>query len=786
MKTRFVLLDADYVDDGQVAIRLTGKDDKGNPVSILVNFEPYFYVLPNKITNELKEKIFDIKEPRVKRIEEAERIVGSEKRKLLKVFAFHPQDVPKIRDAIKDFQEIGHENCFEYSINFYRRYIIDSQFSPGEWLEAEMDGKGFAKKIKKTKPKKAKLKTIAFDIETCEEGPEKKIIMISLFGSLRKVITYKKGSYPKHVEVLGNEKELLERFVELVKKEDPDIIYGYNSDSFDFMIIKERAEKNKVKPCLGRDGSELKFTRRARISSAEVQGRVHIDLFGFISNILSPQLQTEVLGLGEVSSEILGDEKLEMQLEEIFECWRKGENLAKLTEYCLKDSELTYRLGEFLLPQIIELSKLVGQTPFDVSRMTYSQIVEWYLSKRAFASGRVIPNQPKFEEIEKRRLRTPYAGGFVKEPIEGLHNSIVVLDFRSLYPSIIASHNISPENFNCACCKGEKVPGLEYHFCKNKGFVSSVIEEIIRKRIGIKKKIRKKFDERLSLEEKALKITANATYGYFAFPGSKWYCYECAQSAASYGRFYIRKIIEEAENEGFSVVYSDTDSVFLTSEKIENKTKKFLTKINRSLPGIMELELQGFYKRGIFVTTRIGKGAKKRYALINDKKELTIRGFETVRRDWCNLAKNVQRKVLEMVLEKDDVRGAASYVKDMVEKIRLRKVDIKDLVIYEQLTKKLNEYEQIGPHVVAAYKMKDRGEPVGPGMVIMFVIKKGSGSISQRAEPFENMEIGDVDTDYYVNNQIVPAAMRVLGVLGVTEDELKSEGKQTGLKRFGV
>jgi len=84
-----------------------------------------------------------------------------------------------------------------------------------------------------------------------------------------------------------------------------------------------------------------------------------------------------------------------MQLEEIFEYWRKGENLAKLAEYCLKDSELTYRLGEFFLPQILELCRLVGQTPFDVSRMTYSQLVEWYLSKRAFAMGRIIPNQPK-------------------------------------------------------------------------------------------------------------------------------------------------------------------------------------------------------------------------------------------------------------------------------------------------------------------------------------------------------------------------------------------------------
>lgn len=774
MKTRFMLLDADYTDD---KIRLTGKDEKGRTVSLLVDFDPYFYALPDKIDNKIKQKILGIKEPKVKRITEEWKIIGSERKKLLKVYAHKHEDIPKIRDAIKDFPEIGHDGCYEYSINFYRRYLIDNQFSPGEWFEAEPDKKGFAKKIKKTKPLEPRLKSLAFDIETYDEGSETSIVMISLYGSLKKVLTYKKGPHPVYVEVLKNEKEMLQKFVEIVKKEDPDLIYGYNSDEFDFKFIHERAQELKVKLDLGRDMSAVKFTRRARISSAEIQGRVHVDLFNFVSNILAVNLQTEVLGLGEVSSEIIGDKKMEMQLEEIFECWRK--DMAKLASYCLKDSELTFKLGQKLLPQILELCRLTGQTPFDVSRMMYSQLVEWYLSKRAFATGRIIPNQPKFDEIRKRRMRRPYAGGFVKEPVEGLHKNIAVLDFRSLYPTIIASHNISPETLNCRCCREEKVPEIDFHFCKKrKGFVSTIIEEIVKKRTEVRGKDR--------LREQALKIIANATYGYLAFPGSKWYCHECAESAAAWGRFYIKKIIREAEAEGFSVIYSDTDSVFLTSEKIRDKTKKFLAKINKSLPGIMELDLQGFYNRGLFVSTKVGRGAKKRYALIDGKGELTIRGFETVRRDWCSLAKELQRKVLWFILDKNDPEGAKNYVKETVEKLRQRKVDMKDLVIHEQLTKNLKDYEQIGPHVIAARKMKERGQPVGPGMVIMFVIKKGSGSISQRAEPFESVKISDVDPDYYVNNQIVPVAMRVLGVLGVTEDELKGEGKQTGLKRFGV
>lgn len=785
MKVKFCLLDVDYVKDGETVIKLLGKDEKGKTIFVLVDFEPYFYAKPKKINKQIKERILKIEEPKVKRIEIVDKLIGSQKKKLLKIYTFNSSDIPKLRDAIKDFEEIGHNGCYEYAINFYRRYLIDSQFSPGEWLEADVEKTKLglkAKEIKKIKPMKTKLNSIAFDIETYDEDSETKIVMISLFGEkLKRVFTYK-GKSSATTEVLKNEKQMLKRFVEVIKEENPDIIYGYNSDSFDFKIIHERAEKNKMKLDLSRDGSEVKFTRRARASSAEIQGRVHVDLFNFVSNILAVNLQTEVLGLDEVSSEILGDEKIEMQLEEIYECWRKGET-TNLAEYCLKDSELAFKLGEFLLPQIIELCKLIGQTPFDVSRMTYSQLVEWYLSKRAFAMGRIIPNQPKFEEIKKRRMRRSYVGGFVKEPTEGLHKDIAVLDFRSLYPTIIATYNISPETFK----KGDKIRGFGVPESDNwfstspRGFVSSVIRDLIKKRLEIK--FKKKKDS--GIQEKALKIIANAIYGYFAFPGSKWYCFECAESSATWGRFYIKKIIKEAESDGFRVIYSDTDSVFLTSVGIKTKTKNFLKKINTSLPGIMELDLQGFYRRGIFVSTRTGRGAKKRYALIDDS-GLTIRGFETVRRDWCNLAKQVQRKVLMFVLEKDDVNGAREYVKRVVEDIRKRKVEMKDLVIYEQLTKKLKDYEQIGPHVVVAQKMKQRGESVGPGMIVMFVITKGSGSISQRAEPFENITTGQVDTDYYVNNQIVPAAMRVLSVLGVQEEELKGEGKQVGLKRFGV
>jgi DNA polymerase I/DNA polymerase-2 len=302
----------------------------------------------------------------------------------------------------------------------------------------------------------------------------------------------------------------------------------------------------------------------------------------------------------------------------------------------------------------------------------------------------------------------------------------------------------------------------------------------------IKKEMKEKPKEyhRLNNEQLAVKTVTNATYGYFGFASSKWYCHECAESSAAFGRFYIKKVINEADKEGFTVIYGDTDSMFVKAESnLEKKVKLFLEKMNKSLPGIIKLDLQGIYKRGIFIPRGVGPGtAKKRYALIDDKGILTIRGLEKVRRDWSNVAKDTQEMVLKLILEKKDVKGAVRYVKYIIKQLNDGKIPLKDLIIIEQLTKPLSEYKAIGPHVVAAQKIKERGRPIGEGMPILFVITKGKGSISERSEPFEDVDIKDVDNDYYIGHQIVPAALRVLTVLGVTEEELLGESLKSFLK----
>lgn len=800
---KFFLIDIDYdIMGGKLYTILFGRMENEKRAVILdPGYEPYFYVLPSNAEKAKKEieEILSKEGIGIKRIEIERKNLGGEEKEFLKIRCFLPQDPQKIRDLTKVLEEKrgGSGSVieeFEYQIGFYRGYLVDKGISCLDWLSIDGEPRNFrfnseiileAKKIEKIDGKELPLRILSFDTEVVEEKRgERQLIMLSVYGEgIQKVITYKEGKFPDFVEVVKDERELIQRFIKIVKEHDPDVISGFNSDLFDFVVLRERAQKLKVKlDDLSIDGSGITLSKRARISTARLKGYVHIDIFNFINNILSPMLQTEVLSLDAVSSEILGDEKIEMEYSEILSAWKEGRNLENLARYSLKDAELTYRLSIILSPQICELTKIVGQSLFDVSRMMYSQLVEWYYTRRAKEMGKIIPNQPRFEDIQERQKES-YIGGYVKEPEAGLHENIAVIDFASLYPSIISTYNISTETLNCDCCKenGHKVPDLPYWFCNRKnGFESTVIKDLLLERQRIKEEM-KKFSpgtiqfNLLNNRQMALKTIANASYGYYAFPASKWYSKECAESITSFGRYWIKKIMDEAKSSGFKPIYGDTDSAFVALDgKSRDSLLSFLERINSTLPGIMRMELENFYIRGIFIPKEIGGGvAKKRYALIDKKKNLKIRGLEKVRRDWSNLSKETQEGILRLILEKKDVNSAIELVKENIKKLRKLAVDLKDLVVYEQLSKPISEYKLISPHIGAAKKLFEKGIPVGEGSVIGFVIERGKGSISERAQPIEFASLANVDTDYYINNQILPASLRILKVLGVKEEDLK-------------
>jgi len=233
--------------------------------------------------------------------------------------------------------------------------------------------------------------------------------------------------------------------------------------------------------------------------------------------------------------------------------------------------------------------------------------------------------------------------------------------------------------------------------------------------------------------------------------------------------------MEESQRKGFQTIYGDTDSAFLgLGKKSKKDLLHFLEGLNKGLPGIMHIELEAFYRRGIFIPREVGGGvAKKRYALIDEKGNLKIRGLEKVRRDWSNLAKRAQGEILKLILGKKDIEGAIRLAKDGIKRLRNLKVELKDLVVYEQLTKPIGEYKLTSPHISAAKKLIAKGIPVKAGSVVGFVIEKGSGSISEKAQPIEFADLKKIDTDYYIHHQILPASLRILKVLGVDEKRLQ-------------
>jgi DNA polymerase I len=814
MKQKIQIVDADYqVEDKEVAVRCFGKSENGK--SILYydrDFLPYVYVVPTEDADidELKEFIQDSSFEEegenlpVKKVEKLELDDLKDRKQVLKIYSNIPAKVPKLKNKFWDLEEV--EECREFDIPFYRRYLIDKGIRPASWVEVEgeeVENDDFEvvveadqiriieeKPMEKDSPEEMEepgsfeWNTVAFDLEVYEE----QVIMASFYGEdFRKVITTEEIDR-EFVETVESEKKLIERFVEVVEEEDIDILTGYNTDEFDFDVLRKRSNKHNVTLALGLDGERMKFNRRGRFKGARLKGRMHLDLYPFVSHVISPGLESETLDLDSVAEELLGLRKDDLSWEEMKASWSQKQDLEEFADYSLKDSELAFKLAEELVPQMLELSRITGLIPFDACRLTYGQLTENYLLREAHERDMMALNRPSQDKRQKRQRQGAYSGGFVYTPDAGLYENLALFDFKSLYPTVMVAHNISPDTLNLEECEDRfELEEFDYSFCQDKdGFFPELVEELVRDRSEIKKQMKGVEEGSQELQildnrQQAEKILANSFYGYLGYNSARWYSRECAEAITYLGRKHIQDTIEKAEEEGFEVVYGDTDSVFLKKDKIREEMDEFLDDVNEQLPEFMQLEFEGFFTRGFFTSTESGEGAKKKYALLSEDGSMKITGFEQVRRDWSPIAKKTQKKVLRKVLE-DDVGEAAEIVKETIQKLKDGEIPVEDLKIYTTLTKPPEEYDSTAPHVEAVKKAKRRGDEISAETTVAYVIGRGPGSISSRAELLKYAE--DYDPDYYIDNQVIPATLRVLKVFGYTEGQLKGKGKQSGLGRF--
>jgi DNA polymerase elongation subunit (family B) len=806
MKLNFIPLDYDYLTiEGKTYMKIFGRTDEGKSCCIIDETTNFFYVLSRKPESLLK-KIQKIRE--VKKAEIVDKRYEEKPVKTIRVFCEHNK-----------MQEIAHKielldrktETRERDINQITRYIIERKIKPlvwyevdGEILTEELGGLANALNVdlilklnrakEMEKQVEFKPKVLAFDIEVEElEIGRGEILMISLVTEgFKKVLTWKSQGQNaegilKYVECFKDEAEMIEAFDSYIKKIDPDILAGYFSDGFDLPYLRARAEKNQIDLRLGKDGSRILFSR-GRPLNAKIKGLVHVDLLKFIETVYSQYLQSETLSLNEVASELIGERKLEIN-HEIKASKRKEEDWRKYFKYNLQDSIITYKLFQKLWPDMLVFAHIIQEPLFSIIRYTMSHLVENYFIHNLDRFNEIAEKRPIHEEIARRRMRERYEGAFVLQPEAALYENLAVFDFTSMYASIIVSFNLSK---NTLLKKKEPESlevdiGKKVYFSKERGFIPKLLEEIIHLRKKYKQELKAKEDPIKKVRSNAFKLLANATYGYNGFFGARWYCPEAAAATAALARKFIKDTIKKFEKENYKVIYADTDSVaFLLSKKTKQRTLSFLKKLNSQLPGIMELELEDFYKRGIWVTKRTGEfGAKKKYALINYQDKIKIRGFETVRRDWCNLAREMQNKVLNKILKDGNEIAALNYVKKIIKQIKNREIDKSQLMIRTQLKKPISEYLNEGPHVTIAKKMQKLGMPVDVGMLISYYIaesKEKRALVRERAKLPE--EKGNYDIDYYLKHQILPAVENIFETFSISTKEIIEGTEQKKLNIF--
>jgi DNA polymerase I len=775
------LIDLDYLTwNGNVVVRLWCKDEEGVFIAYDDSFEPYFYVIGDVDESDLSLKI-ERKEGIIspKRIERAKMKIFGREREVFKVYARHPQHVPKLREVISQFAEVR-----EADIPFVYRYLIDKDLASLDGVRIkgkELTGHGIrALKVleieRDERESFPELSILAFDCEMLTEmgmpDPKRDPII---------VIALKSGEYERIIS--GNdEREVIREFLEIVKNIDPDIIVGYNQDNFDWPYLKKRSSIHGIKLNLGRDASEVALKGRPKIA-----GRLNVDLYDIAMRTLDVKIKTL-----ENIAEFLGRkiEIADIEAKDISKYWKKGDKEAVI-RYSRQDVIHTYFIAEELLPMHYELSKMIRIPLDDVTRMGRGKQVDWLLLSEAYKLRELAPNPAEIAQ--------PYEGAFVLEPERGLHENVVCLDFASMYPSIMISFNISPDTLSKEGCDCYVAPEVGHRFVKKPdGFFKQILKMLIERRKEIKGQM-KAIDYSspqylmLNIKQETLKILTNSFYGYTGWGLARWYCKECAEATTAWGRHFIKTSAKIAESMGFQVLYGDTDSIFVKKEGLElddlkREVGELLERLSAELP--IQIEVDEYYKTIFFVE-------KKRYAGYAENGRIVIRGLEVRRGDWCELAKKVQRDVIDIILKEKNIDKAVNLVKGVIERIKTSKISLDDYIIYKSLTRRPSRYESVQAHVKAAMKAEKKGLQYAVGSKVGYIVTKGTGNVGDRAYPADLIESFDgevifdvegnvyrLDKEYYINNQIIPSVMRILERFGYTDSFMAGKAEQKTLDTF--
>ncbi len=695
------------------------------------------------------------------------------------VMGLYSRSYRRLLDCARLLREAG-VDVYESDIRPPERYLMERFITaPVSFSEVSGgDGASIDAQLKPAPDYRPTLKLVSLDIETTARG---ELYSIALEGCSQRQV-YMLGpengqgtTVDFSLQYCDSRRELLERLNDWLAEHDPDAIIGWNLVQFDLRVLRDHSQRLQVPLRLGRGGAEMEWREhggRGNHYFAAAAGRLIID---GIEALRSATWSFPSFSLENVAQTLLGEGKaIDNPYQRMAEIDRMfAEDKPALARYNLKDCELVTRIfaRTELLTFLLERATVTGLAA-DRSGGSVAAFEHLYVPLM-HRQGFVAPNLG-----ERQPEASP--GGFVMNSQPGLYESVLVLDYKSLYPSIIRTFLIDPVGLIDGLRQPDdeqSIPGFRgARFSRTRHCLPAIVERVWEGRETAKREHNKPLSQ-------ALKIIMNAFYGVLGSSGCRFFDTRLASSITLRGHEIMRRTRELIEAQGHAVIYGDTDSTFVWLRKAHSDDeaaligRQLVQHINDwwrvylqseyGLGSALELQYETHFRRFLMPTIRgAEEGSKKRYAGLITRPDgsdgMVFKGLETVRTDWSPLAQRFQQELYQRIFHR---QPHGEYVRDYVRRTLAGELD--ELLIYrKRLRRRLDDYQRnVPPHVRAARLADDYNDRQGRprqyqngGWISYLMTVAGP-------EPLETRSSA-VDYDHYVTRQLQPVADAILPFVG--------------------
>jgi len=659
--------------------------------------------------------------------------------------------------------------CHEADVRFAMRYLIDRGIKGSLALQGEAREEG-SRGLVFENPEVApadwtpRLTVLSIDIETDPRG--RRLLSIALHGagvSEVLLLTPPGASSPPGAVPFSTERALIAGFCRRVRELDPDILTGWNVIDFDLAVLARLAPLE-----LGRGPGNVQIRAEGPARRAIVPGRVVLDGIQLLRGAF---LRMDDYSLDAVARQVLGEGKSlsgHGRAEEILRLFE--EDRPRLVEYNRTDARLAFDiLGKLGLVELaVERSRLTGM-PLDRVASSIAAFDFLYLSELG-KRGVVAPSVRGATGVTEAT-----GGGHVLQPIPGLYRNVVVLDFKSLYPSLIRTFQIDPLNLRPSGDPDAIVAPNGAAFARRPGILTRLLDDIMPQREEAKRR-----GDRV--KSHAIKILMNSFYGVLGTSACRFHDPRLANAITGFGREILLWCKARIEVAGRRVLYGDTDSLFVESGEPDPAAahrlgETLVAELNGELTAHvdrtwraqsrLELQFERLYLRLYLPAVRHGTaGARKRYAGLVEGERVVFTGMEAVRGDWTELAKRVQHELFTRLFAD---RAVEDYLRGIVADLRGGRLD--DQLVYRKTLRKppAAYTATTPPHVAVARKMAQRTR----GRVAYLMTTAGPEPARDRRSP--------LDYEHYVLKQVRAVADPVLALLGLDFAKLVGDDWQMAL-----